>query len=81
MIEKKYWDLFLSGESGANDFIDYVSAWHEAETNASVYEWLGCTEEQYAILLRYGEHAEKIRANSDPLFALALLRSLQPWKE
>ena len=64
----------------AGDIGDFVSDWHRSKIEISVYEYLGCSEEQYAILIRYPEYAEDIRANPDKSYSLAKLRSLQPWK-
>ena len=37
----------LSGDAGLTDIIAFIEAWHEAEFDGSVVQWLGMTENEY----------------------------------
>lgn len=43
-------DAVLAGEAAWFDIDDWVERWHESDTDLELYEWLGLTFEEYAIL-------------------------------
>jgi len=44
-----YVDLCLSGHILADKIDDYVDEWHESEYNCSLAEYLGLTDDEYAL--------------------------------
>ena len=48
---RTFFDLFLDGKATEDDVDDYVSAWHDSgdEEQRPLTEFLGMTEEEYAI--------------------------------
>lgn len=45
----------LSGEAFANEIDDYIDQWHEGSGTGDLHEFLGFTEEEYAIWVERSE--------------------------
>lgn len=46
--EKNFVELYLEGRKTLEDIHDHIDDWHEGESKASLPEYLGLTEEEYA---------------------------------
>jgi hypothetical protein len=55
---KKFFDRFKTHELNAADFPDFVSEWHNTDTDESVFEFLGLTEGEYALFLQNPDKAD-----------------------
>jgi hypothetical protein len=58
----KFFEKFLKFEAKPEDILEYIDAWHSANTEESVYEYLGLTEKEYEIFIRHPEKAESLRS-------------------
>lgn len=45
----KFMELFKAGKVMEEEIDDYVDLWHESETQLSLPDFLGMTEEQYQV--------------------------------
>ena len=54
MFEKSFIDACLAGDSILDDIEDYISYWHENETNLALNEFLGMTSHEYGNWLKTG---------------------------
>lgn len=57
----KFFERFLKNQVKVEDIHKYIDEWHDANTNEKVYEYLGMTEDQYEIFIRYPEKAKNLR--------------------
>jgi hypothetical protein len=46
-----FFEKYLTGEALANDIDDYIDAWHEGSENQPLHEFLGMSEQEYALWL------------------------------
>ncbi|UVI31010.1 hypothetical protein [Paenibacillus spongiae] len=66
MSKLKYMEACFAGEALQEEIEDYIEEWHESNSTEEVYEYLGMTEEEYAIwvendsMLRTIFHARKL---------------------
>lgn len=61
---KKFFEKFLNHEVNAEDIHECIDAWHHATTQETVFEFLGMTEDQYQIFIRYPEKVETLRQHN-----------------
>ena len=54
-----FFEKFTKKQVGAEDIHEYIDRWHKAVTIAPVYEYLGLTEDQYALFIRHPENLRK----------------------
>ena len=57
----KFYEKFMKLKANPEDILEYIDAWHNENTKESVYEYLGMTEKEYEIFIRYPEKAENLR--------------------
>lgn len=50
-MSKRYVDRVLDGSALWTDVDDYVAAWHEGDSDESLPEFLGLTQDEYALWL------------------------------
>lgn len=57
----KFYQKFLRHEVEPEDILEYVNTWHNSSTEEDIYDFLGLTEKEYEIFIRYPEKAETLR--------------------
>lgn len=66
MSKLKYMEACFAGEALQDEIEDYIEEWHESGSSEEIYEFLGMTEDEYAIwvendsMLRTIFHARKL---------------------
>ncbi len=49
MSNLKFMEACLKGEALLEDIEDYVERWHKSETDETIYDFLGMSEEEYGL--------------------------------
>jgi hypothetical protein len=57
---KKFIDLVLEGDAFDTEVDDFVEAWHNGGSNLSLAEFLGLTDEEYALWVEQPESLRSI---------------------
>jgi hypothetical protein len=66
-------EFYLKGTVSAEDIDDYVDSWHATAEAGEIYEFLGLSEEEYALWLRDPDvlpHIARARVEGKPLVAV-----------
>lgn len=61
-----FFEKFLRHEVKAKDIHKYIEKWHRADTAKSLHEYLGMSQEQYGIFIRYPEKVHDLKNQNMP---------------
>lgn len=56
-----FFEKFLNHLEDATDIHYYIDQWHSSVTAESIFEYLGMSEAQYEIFIRFPEQVEQLR--------------------
>jgi len=56
-----FFEKFLAGKAGREDFFNAVKEWHVQSRSGDMYAYLGMTEEDYKIFIRHPERLEQLK--------------------
>ncbi|MGF9715241.1 hypothetical protein [Paenibacillus naphthalenovorans] len=49
MSKLKFMDACMSGDAMADEIENYIEEWHESDSEETIYDFLGMTEEEYGL--------------------------------